>query len=96
MLDGKKNKRVMLRITEEMWRQIYAIHIFDGLPVEHVVRILISKALSQLGRHDGNATLVSLRQQMSTTGSLSTFAEEIAKPKKSAPVNNRQQKLGLG
>lgn len=92
MLDGKKDKRVMLRITEEMWRKIDGIAENSGLPREHIVRVLIARALSQNLLDLGNVTIVSTRQQMSTQRVLPTFAEGMAKPQSAANGNIRQQK----
>lgn len=87
LLEGKKDKRVMVRITENMWDRIETIVKFTGLPKEYVIRACIADALSQNRMNWGNGTLVPMRQQTSAN----LFPEEGAEPQSSTTVRNRQQ-----
>lgn len=92
MLDGKKPKRVMVNLTEEMWKQVYALCDLTGLKRESIIRLLIAGALSQKLLGTGNVQLLHVRQQSATQPTFPTFAEEMAKPQKASNRNKEQRR----
>lgn len=88
MLNGKKPKRVMLNITEEMWRQLYAYSDLNGLPLEHVIRYLLAWALSQKVVGMGNAPILQVQQQKAT----GHLFPEVPEPQKAAEGSEKQQR----
>lgn len=66
VLNGKKERRVLLRVSEEMEKQIRAGADREYRTVSDHIRYLLATALSQLAGTDGKETIEQLRQSAST------------------------------
>lgn len=64
---ARKDNRVMLRLTEEMWRQIKFFADVDGRSDQDQVRWFIATALSQRQRRQRKAAGGRRRQQLSAS-----------------------------
>jgi hypothetical protein len=91
---GKKTERVLMRVSEDMAREVRALAELECRSIQDQFRVLIICGLQQAKTGAVNGTNARMRQLVSTRTfasrqpmSTSTFAEESAKELSSTSVN---------
>jgi hypothetical protein len=79
----KLTERVLMRVTPDMRREVEALAHFEGRPVNHQYRHLITIGLEQTRGFGRNGIRRSVRQPLSTASELSeTFVNRAIPPQR--------------
>jgi hypothetical protein len=98
--NGKKTERVLMRVSEDMAREVRALAELECRPIQDQCRLLIMIGLSHAKANVGNGMNMRVRQAVSTAETLSTqstrstFSDESAKAVPSTDGKPRQLLLG--
>jgi hypothetical protein len=85
-LNGKKTERVLMRVSEDMEREVRALAELEHRPIQDQYRALIAEALQQRRSDSSNGIRKPPRRALSTDG----FAEGQAKTVPSTTVKPGQ------
>lgn len=64
--NGKKDKRLLLRVSEEMWRAVHALAELDHRPIQDEIRYLMGIGLDH-ARREGLKDKPGPMRQLSST-----------------------------